>query len=112
LDKWWFAWYDSKLQWIIIELFEFWLNNHFLKHVACERSLLLLVWYARRNEVLLSCLPPHITHKSQPLDCMVFSPLNAQWGAVFHNFSEPILEKAATKFNFALFFAQAWLLFL
>ena len=53
--------------------------------------------------MLLSCLPPHITHKSQPLDCMVFSPLNAQWRVVFHDFYEPILEKVITKFNFALF---------
>jgi len=73
--------------WITTDLVESWLSGHFLKHAVHERPLLLLldghsthyqpevIRYARRNKVLVLCLPPHTTHEAQPLDCTVFPHL-------------------------------------
>ncbi|XP_065896174.1 uncharacterized protein [Dysidea avara] len=105
---------------ITTDLFESWLSGHFLKHAVCERPLLLLldghsthyqpeaVRYAKRNEVLLLCLPPHTTHEAQPLDCTVISPLKAQWRTVCHDFFQTNPGKVITKFNFVSLFVQAW----
>jgi len=69
--------------WITMELFEYWLVEHFLKHVVHECPLLLLldrhstryqpdvVQFAKDNDILLLCLPPHTAHEAQPLDCSV-----------------------------------------
>ena len=68
----------------------------------------IIVWYAKRNDVLLLCLPPHTTHEVQPLDCTVFSPLKAQWRTVCHDFVQANPGKVITKFNFVSLFVQAW----
>ena len=106
--------------WITTDLFESWLSGHFLKHAVCECPLLLLldghsthyqpevVRYAKRNEVLLLCLPPHTTHEAQPLDCTVLSPLKARWRTVCHDFFQTNPGKVITKFNFVSLFVQAW----
>ena len=76
--------------WITTKLFKSWLCDHFLKHAVSDRPLLLLldghsthyqlevIRYARQQKVLMLCLPPHTTHKFQPLDCTVFSPFKTQ----------------------------------
>ena len=106
--------------WITTELFESWLCEHFLKHAVSERPLLLLldghsthyqprlIRYARDNQIILLCLPPHTTHEAQPLDCTVFSPLKAQWRAVCHEYFQANPGKVITKFNFVGLFTKAW----
>ncbi|CAD6233971.1 GSCOCG00012344001-RA-CDS, partial [Cotesia congregata] len=32
--------------------------------------------YARKNHVIILCLPPHTTHRLQPLDVAVMKPLS------------------------------------
>ena len=77
--------------WVDTKLFKVWLVNHFLKYASGERPLLLvldghtshyqpeLIRYAWENAVILVCLPPHTTHKTQPLDTSVFRSLKHNW---------------------------------
>ena len=75
--------------WITTDLFEAWLMEHFLQCAVLLCPLLLLldghsihyqrdvVRYAKENNVIILCLPPHTTHETQPLDCGVFAPLKS-----------------------------------
>ncbi|KAH8925965.1 hypothetical protein BT69DRAFT_1215923, partial [Atractiella rhizophila] len=40
------------------------------------------VWYYLSNIVHIICLPPHTTHKLQPLDVGVFGPVGKAWSKV------------------------------
>ena len=72
--------------WTDQELFMFWLK-HFLNNAVPARPLLLLldghsshfelssIQLAKKEGVIILCLPPNTTHESQPLDCGVFGPL-------------------------------------
>ena len=69
------------------ELFETCFAQHFLTYAPPSRPLLLLidghmshfsptfVNRAAEEEVVVFCLPPHSTHKTQPLNKGVFGPL-------------------------------------
>ena len=106
--------------WITTDLFESWLSDHFLPNAVCARPLLLLldghsthnqpevIRFARKEGILILCLPPHATHEAQPLDCAVFSPLKAQWRKVAHDFLQSNPGQIITKFNFNGLFAKAW----
>lgn len=107
--------------WIDTELFEGWLSEHFIQCAVPGRPLLLLldghsthyqprvVRFAKEHNVIMLCLPPHTTHKSQPLDCGVFGPLKAKWTEVCHHFFQNNPGKVITKFNFNMLFSKAWL---
>ena len=111
----------SEKGWINTELFDSWFDDLFLPSAVAARPLLLLldghsthyqldvIEKARKNNVLVLCLPPHTTHATQPLDCGVFSPLKAQWSATCHDFIQKHPGKAISKFNFNKLFSQAWL---
>jgi len=45
-----------------------------------------LIEYAIEFGVIIFCLPPHMTHKSQPLDASVFKSLKQNWQHVCHDF--------------------------
>ena len=112
---------SSDKGWITTELFESWLKDHFIKHAVGSRPLLLLlgghsthnqpdvIHLARKNGIIILCLPPHATHEAQPLDCAVFSPLKAQWQKVVHDFIQSNPGEVVTKFNFNTLFAKAWI---
>ncbi|KIL55069.1 hypothetical protein M378DRAFT_58967, partial [Amanita muscaria Koide BX008] len=38
-----------------------------------------LINLARKHNIILFCLPPHTTHKLQPLDVGVFGPFQRAW---------------------------------
>lgn len=107
--------------WINTDLFEGWLEEHFIKHAVSGRPLLLLldghcthyqpdvIRFARDHDVVMLCLPPHTTHEAQPLDVGVFSSLKSQWTNVCHDYFHKNPGKVITKFNFNLVFSQAWL---
>ena len=111
----------SEKGWINTELFDSWFDDLFLPSAVAARPLLLLldghsthyqldvITKAKKNDVLVLCLPPHTTHATQPLDCGVFSPLKAQWSATCHDFIQKHPGKAISKFNFNKLFSQAWL---
>ncbi|XP_062331300.1 uncharacterized protein LOC134031609 [Osmerus eperlanus] len=75
------------------ELFRRWFQDHFIKHAVRERPLLLIfdghkshldlevINTARREGVVLLCLPPHLSHVLQPLDVGLFPPLKADFAA-------------------------------
>jgi len=106
--------------WITTDLFKSWLSDQFLINAVSARPLLLIldghsthnqpevIRYAKENDVIILCLPPHTTHETQPLDCAVFSPLKTQWRKVSHDFLQSHPGQVITKFNFNGLFAKAW----
>ena len=90
----------SNKGWTDQELFKHWLKDHFLKYSVEARPLLILLdghsshyepeskEFARNDEVILFCLPPHTTQDSQPLDCTVFGPLKRHWTEMCHDFQQ------------------------
>jgi hypothetical protein len=41
--------------------------------------------YADKNRILLAILPPHLTHRLQPLDVGLFSPLSTYYSQQIDN---------------------------
>ncbi len=107
--------------WTDQELFGHWLKDHFLKYAVPGQPLLLIldghsshyepasVELARKEGVIIFCLPPHTTQDSQPLDCTVFGPLKRHWSDVCHDFQQSNPGMVISKFNFSRLFAEAWL---
>ena len=103
------------------QLFEEWFEGHFLRHAPPQRSLLLLldgysshyqpavVRKAATSEVILFCLPPHVTHLAQPLDKTVFSPLKTTWHEECQLYTINNPGRVVTRFNFMSLFSKAWL---
>ena len=65
--------------------------------------------YADRNRILLAVLPPHSTHRLQPLDVDLFSPLGTYYSQEVDN----LLTKSQgligmTKRHFWALFREAW----
>ena len=65
--------------------------------------------YCDRNRILLAILPPHSTHKLQPLDLVLFKPLSLAYSAEFTT----RLQKSqglvpAKKGDFFPIFWKAW----
>ena len=81
----------SESGWIDSELFYQWMKKIFLKFAVPERPLLLivdghkshitldLIDLAKKNKIILFCLPPHTTHALQPLDVCVFRSLKTHF---------------------------------
>ena len=83
--------------WMDQELFADWFLHHFLVHIVASRPLMLLldghsshytlelVKLAAKHDVILFCLPPHMTADSQPIDTICFMPLKNYWVDVCTN---------------------------
>ena len=105
--------------WTDQELFLHWLR-HFLKYANPGRPLLLLldghsshfelvsIELAKEQNVIIFCLPPHTTHRSQPLDSCVFGPLKKAWTEVCHTYQQDNPGAVITKYSFTPLFAKAW----
>ena len=103
------------------ELFRHWLKDHFVPNAVPGHPLLLIldghsshyepviIELARKEKVILFCLPPHTTQDSQPLDCTVFRPLKHHWSGVCHDFQQAHPGMVISKPNFSKLFAEAWL---
>jgi hypothetical protein len=74
-----------------------WLK-HFNKHTTSTGAYRLLILnghgshatftftnYARENKIVLLYLPPHTTHRLQPLDVAIFQPLAKYYSQLIHN---------------------------
>ncbi len=106
--------------WMDQELFFNWFTNHFLKHAVSARPLLLLldghsshftlelVQEARKNNVIIFCLPPHTTADTQHLDTTCFAPLKRHWSQACRDFMFNNPARVVTKFQFSRLFASAW----
>jgi hypothetical protein len=111
----------SSSGWMNSEIFEAWFSNHFLSHVPPSRPLLLMidghsshfspsfVNRAAEEEVVVLCLPPNTTHKTQPLDKGVFSPLKRAWREECHLYMQNNPGKVVTRYQFSSLFCRAWL---
>ncbi|XP_041364124.1 uncharacterized protein LOC121379546 [Gigantopelta aegis] len=80
--------------WINKDLFHEWLQ-HFVKFTKCSKEhkclpildgdfshkTLLSVTYAKDHGITMIVLPPHCTHKMQPLDKTFFGPQKANYNA-------------------------------
>lgn len=106
--------------WVDAELFERWLNDHFLKHAVGARPLFLLldghsshyqpdlIRRAKEHDIILFCLPPHTTHGSQPLDVSVFKSLKQNWSEVCHKYIQSNPGRVVTKYQFSELLNSAW----
>ena len=112
------AYARSEKGWIDTELFHSWLSTHFLKYAVSSRPLLLIldghsshyqletVKFAKSNEIILFCLPPHTTHVSQPLDTCVFGPLKNIGMMVYMTFFQKTPKKPSQNITFHQYFEQ------
>lgn len=87
-----YGWSDSG--WINSDLFKKWFLKHFLVHAPKERPLLLIfdghkspvnlevVESARKEGVILLCLPPQCSHILQPLDVGLFVVLKQRFASL------------------------------
>lgn len=95
------------------ELFKKWFLKHFLLHAPKERPLLLIfdghkspvnlevVEAARKEAVILLCLPPHCSHILQPLDAGFFILLKQRFATLIGDNSANITHFAVSKKEFS-----------
>ena len=111
----------SQNGWVDSELFDLWFSNHFLAHAVPTRPLLLImdgasshlnpltIQKAAQEEVVLFCLPPHSTHKTQPLDKGCFGPLKTSWREECHFYLAAHPGKVVTQYQFSELFKNSWI---
>ena len=99
--------------WIDSELFLLWFKKLFLKFAVSERPLVLivdghkshenieLIDCARKNNIILLCLPPHTTHALQPLDVSVFKSLKSHFSKALRAWCFTKKDFVVTKRDFA-----------
>jgi hypothetical protein len=110
----------SSSGWIDSELFDAWFQNHFLSYAPASRPLLLILdghsshfnpatlRRAAEEKVIMFCLPPNTTHKTQPLDKGCFGPLKISWREECHSYLQKNKGKIITRFQFSEIFSKAW----
>ena len=106
--------------WIDSELFETWDTEHFVKHIPPARPVLLLIdghsthvrldvaRRRRENGVILFALPPHTTHKLQPLDRGCFKPLKDHFRREANHYMVENPRKFITRFVFGKIFGKVY----
>ncbi|XP_068907656.1 uncharacterized protein [Tenebrio molitor] len=96
--------------------------KHFQKHVRSDlenKVLLILdghgshksveaIEYCREHGIVLLCLPPHCTHKMQPLDVAVFSPLMSAYNEEVRLWMKNNPGKIVTLYNVSYLFGKAY----
>ena len=107
--------------WIDSELFDGWFQGHFLAYAPASRLLLLLlnghslhfnpttIRRAAEEKIIIFCLPPRTTHKTQPLDKGCFSPLKSYWKEECQIYLQNNPGKIITRFQFSQIFCKAWM---
>lgn len=110
----------SKNGWIDSELFDQWFCEHFLRYAPPTRPVLLLldghsthynpvtIERAAEEKVIMFCLPPHSSHKTQPLDKGCFGPLKQYWRQECHSFITRNPGRVITRYDFSQLFSNAW----
>ena len=103
----------SESGWIDSELFIVWMKKVFRRYHGSQRPVLLFVDghashitidvidLARKNQIILFCLPPHTTHALQPLDVSVFKSLKSHFGKAVHALSFAKKDFVVSKREFA-----------
>lgn len=108
--------------WMNGEVFLKWMQ-HFVKYAKPSKeakALLLLdghsshknldvLTFAKENNIILFCFPPHCTHKMQPLDVSFFGPLNTFYNQELRIWLRNHPGRTVTHFQVAELFKQAYL---
>lgn len=109
--------------WMTIDVFSIWFD-HFLNHAKPtneDPALLILDGHgshtknldvidkARRNNVVLLCLPPHTSHKLQPLDVGVMYPLSRYLDRALENWLNNNPGRTVSVFQISKLFCEAYL---
>ncbi|KAK7095561.1 hypothetical protein V1264_006951 [Littorina saxatilis] len=109
--------------WMDGNMFYTWLQ-HFIKHVKPnveEKVLIVLdghkshtsnldaINLAREHVVILLSLPPHTTHKTQPMDRSVFKPLQAYYDQAIERWLRNNPGRLVTPFQICSLFNEAYL---
>ncbi|CAH1985659.1 unnamed protein product [Acanthoscelides obtectus] len=109
--------------WMNIEVFSQWFD-HFLSHTkpSTEDPILLIldghlshtrnldvIIKARENNVTILCLPPHCTHKLQPLDVGVMFPLSVYHNQALERWMNNNAGRVVTVFQIGKIFGEAYL---
>ena len=63
---------------------------------------------AAEEGVIIFCLPPNTTHRTQPLSKGCFAPLKSYWKEECQNYLSKHKGKAVTRFRFSEVFSRAW----
>ena len=110
----------SESGWVDSELFHLWFENHFLVYAPAARPLLLImdghsshynpdtIHKAAEERVIVFCLPPNTTHRTQPLDKGCFSPLKSHWKYECSAYLKANPGKVVTRYQFSELFGKAW----
>ena len=64
--------------------------------------------HAAEKDIIMSCLPPHTSHKTQPLDKGCFGLLKVIWREECHTYLKKNSGKVITRFQFSEIFSKAW----
>ncbi|XP_046689171.1 MFS-type transporter clz9-like [Homalodisca vitripennis] len=109
--------------WMQTELFVQW-YNHFLVHAKPTKDdpvLLILdghsthtkniefIQLARANHTSVMCLPPHCTHKLQPLDVSFMGPLNTFYVQAIERFLRNNPGRTVTQYQVSRLFGEAYM---
>ena len=107
--------------WIDSDLFCLWFSNHFLAYAPPSHPFLLLldrhfthfnpltIELAAKEQVVVFCLPPYSSHRTQPLDKGCFGPLKQYLRQECHDYLIKNPGKVVTCYEFSQLFSQAWL---
>jgi len=115
--------------WIQLDIFSMWFD-HFIKHTAptadnpvllvldghtSNTRNILLLEKARENHVSIICLPPHSSHKMQPLDVGFMTPLKTYYASEIETFLRNVTQEdrdrrkdVVTAFRIARLFNAAY----
>ena len=114
------AYGTSSNGWIDSDLFDLWFRHHFLIYAPPARPLLLLldghsshyqprfIQKAAEEEIIVFCLPPHTTHRTQPLDNGCFGPLKRAWREECQKYCSDNPGRVVTRLQFSQIFNRAW----
>ena len=108
--------------WVDSELFLTWLN-HFISvvkptqsrkvililHGHSSHKTLAAVELARNSGVVMISLPPHTTHRVQPLDRTVFGPLKAHYNSECDKWMVSHVGQRISQYDIASLFGKAYL---
>jgi hypothetical protein len=107
--------------WISVDLFVVWLR-HFINYTRCTKEtpvLLILdnhsshisieaIEVARDNGVVMLTLPPHCSHKLQPLDVAVYGPLKRYFNDAVNSWHMENPGQAVTIYNISSLLGKAF----
>lgn len=113
-----YGWSDSGC--VTSDLFKKWFLKHFLVRAPKERPLVLIfdghkspvnlevVESARKEDVVLLCLPPYCSHILQPLDAGLFAALKQRFAALIDDAGAPNTHFAVSKKEFSSVFKRTY----